>query len=173
MGTGRRGRGGSLRARLIGIIAAVTALGATVAGSPMASAIPEYTEPNLVTTLRCDSASPWPGATLPVRVDVFNGIRFPADGLPGPAISLIASDHAKPSPITDYTIEAKVTWRNLATGRTGSVTVPSRARIVTWQADLHPGKGPVAFTIRQKIGLMAFVPMVNAKTSTCHGRATA
>ncbi|MFW0792548.1 hypothetical protein AAFP30_01925 [Gordonia sp. CPCC 205515] len=145
-----------------------------LAATPTADAYPEYTDPNLVTTLRCDSPSPWPGnGPIPIWVDVYNHIPFPSDGLPGPAISLDASDRSRSSLITDYTIETRVDWRNLATGRTGSVTVPTRARTVTWQVDVHPGSGPVAFTIRQKIGLMAFVPMVNAKTSTCKGRATA
>ncbi|MAU84080.1 MAG: hypothetical protein CME34_19875 [Gordonia sp.] len=141
-------------------------------GAGAARAIPEYTDPNLVTTLRCDSANPLPGPTIPIHVDVFNQIPFPADGLPGPAISLIASNRAQPA-ILDYTIEVRVSWRNLASGRSGTVTVPTRARTVTWQVDLHPGPGPVAFTIRQKIGVMAFVPMVGATTSTCAGRATA
>ncbi|WP_124711597.1 hypothetical protein [Gordonia insulae] len=142
-------------------------------GVGTASAIPEYTEPNLVTTLRCDSPNPLPGPRIPIHVDVFNQIPFPADGLPGPAISLIGSHRAQPAPLLDYTVETRVTWRNLSTGRTGSVTVPTRARMVTWQVDLHPGRGPVAFTIRQKIGLMAFTPMVNAQYSSCSGRASA
>ncbi|MEE3852768.1 hypothetical protein VZC37_20680 [Gordonia sp. LSe1-13] len=146
--------------------------GGLTAGAGVTSAIPEYTEPNLVKTLRCDSANPLPGPRIPIWVDVFNEIPFPADGLPGPAISLIASNRAQPG-ILDYTIETRVNWRNLATGRTGTVNVPTRARTVTWQVDLHPGPGPVAFTIHQKIGVMAFVPMVNARTSSCGGRATA
>ncbi|MYR04935.1 hypothetical protein GTV32_00660 [Gordonia sp. SID5947] len=146
---------------------------AVTAGAGAVHAIPEYTEPNLVTTLRCDSPNPLPGPPIPVHVDVFNGIRFPADGLPGPVISLVASNRAKPAPVLDYTMETRVDWRNLASGRTGSVTVPTRARVVTWQVDLHPGRGPVAFTIHQKVGLMAFVPMVNARNSTCAGRASA
>lgn len=152
---------------------AAAAVGVAVAGTGSAAAVPEYTDPNLVTTIRCDSASPWPGQQLPIWVDVYNGIPYPADGLPGPAISLIGSNRGQSSLITDFTIETRVDWRNLATGRTGSVTAPSRARTVTWQVDLHPGKGPVEFTIHQKIGLMAFVPMVNAQNSTCSGRASA
>ncbi|NED60619.1 hypothetical protein G3I15_06745, partial [Streptomyces sp. SID10244] len=108
--------------------------------------------------MHCDSPNPLPGPPIPVRVDVYNGIPSPADGLAGPAISLIASNRAQPSPLLDYTVETRVDWRNLASGRTGSVTVPSRARVVTWQVDLHPGRGPVAFRIHQKVGLMAFVP---------------
>ncbi|MGV9713566.1 hypothetical protein ACWDTI_23225 [Gordonia sp. NPDC003424] len=158
----------------IGLAAAAGVLAGTLTGTGPAAAYPEYTSPNLVTTLRCDSASPWPNAgPIPVWVDVYNQIPFPSDGLPAPAISLDASDRSRASVITDYTIETRVTWRNLATGRTGSVTVPTRARTVTWQVDLHPGRGPVTFTIQQKIGLMAFVLMVNVKTSTCGGRATA
>lgn len=153
-------------------LAAVTAP-TVMAGAGTADAVPEYTDPNLATTLRCDTPNPWGGPRIPIHVDVFNQIPFPADGLPGPAISLIGSSRAQPSPLLDYTVETRVTWRNLATGRTGTVTVPSRARVITWQADLHPGRGPVAFTIRQKVGLMAFVPMVAAQNSTCSGRATA
>lgn len=162
----------------MGRFAGATLVSAAVLGAVMAggagvgSAIPEYTEPNLVTTLRCDSANPLPGPDIPIHVDVFNQIPFPADGLPGPAISLIASNRAQPA-ILDYTIETRVSWRNLASGRSGTVTVPTRARTVTWQVDLHPGPGPVAFSIHQKIGVMAFVPMVGATTSTCGGRATA
>lgn len=163
-----------MKRALVGITAAVGVASGVLAGTTTAHAYPEYTDPNLVTTLRCDSTSPWPNAgRIPIWVDVYNRIPFPSDGLPGPAISLDASDHAQSSLITDYTIETRVDWRNLATGRIGSVTVPTRARTVTWQVDLHPGRGPVAFSIHQKIGLMAFVPMVNAMTSTCRGRATA
>ncbi|WAC56153.1 hypothetical protein [Gordonia sp. SL306] len=173
MGFGGRGRR-SIGRRAVGAVAvALLAACALTAGTGAAQAIPEYTEPNLVTTLRCDSPNPLPGSPIPVRVDVFNGIPFPADGLPGPAISLIASNRAQPSPLLDYTVETRVDWRNLASGRTGSVTVPSRARVVTWQVDLHPGRGPVVFRIHQKVGLMAFVPMVNARNSTCAGRASA
>ena len=169
-GFGRRGRVG----RFVGASCAVVTViaGSATMGGGVAHAIPEYPEPNLVTTLRCDSANPLPGPAIPIHVDVFNQIPFPADGLPGPAISLIASNRAQPA-ILDYTIETRVSWRNLASGRSGTVTVPTRARTVTWQVDLHPGPGPVAFTIRQKIGVMAFVPMVGATTSTCGGRATA
>lgn len=162
-----------MRTRSIGIVIGVLiAAVAALAGSGQARAIPEYTEPNLVTTLKCGSANPWPLGPLPVRVDVFNQIRFPADGLPGPAISLIGYSLTKPQAL-EYTAEVRVTWRNLRTGRTGSVTVPGRAPSVRWQADLHPGSGPVVFRIHQKIGAMAFVPMVNPQYSTCGGRATA
>jgi len=37
---------------------------------------------------------------------------------------------------------------------------------------LHPGKGKVQFTVHQKIGALAFVPMVNPQYSRCSGTAT-
>ena len=104
-----------MRTRSIGIVIGVLiAAVAALAGSGQARAIPEYTEPNLVTTLKCGSANPWPLGPLPVRVDVFNQIRFPADGLPGPAISLIGYSLTKPQAL-EYTAEVRVTWRNLRT----------------------------------------------------------
>ncbi|GAB93968.1 hypothetical protein [Gordonia rhizosphera] len=173
MGSWCRGRGGSSKARRRAAVGALAVLTAATTGAGVAAAIPEYSDPNLATTLRCDSPDPWSGQPIPIRVDVYNQIAFPADGLPGPAISLIASDGATPSPVFEYTISTRVDWRNLDTGRTGSVTVPTRARTVTWQVDLHPGGGRVAFTIHQKIGVMAFVPMVNARYSSCAGHTTA
>lgn len=164
-------RGGRRKSAVAVVIGLFVALTSTI-GVGSASAIPEYTEPNFVTTLKCGSANPWPLGPLPVRVDVYNQIQFPADGLPGPAISLIGYSLTRPQAL-EYTAVVKVTWRNLQSGRTGSVTVPGRAPSVRWQADLHPGSGPVAFTIHQTIGAMAFVPMVNPKKSTCSGRATA
>ena len=168
-GTHHRRRRGRVAVACVGASLAV-ASSTMLAGQ--ASAIPEYTSPNFVKTIACDSANPWPAAPLKIRVDVYNQIRFPADGLPGPAISLLGSARNQPGPL-EFTTEVKVSWKNLRTGRTGVVTVPSRATRVTWQVDLHAGAGPVAFTIRQKIGAMAFVPMVNAQYSTCSGRATA
>ncbi|MDL9935695.1 hypothetical protein QSJ18_02955 [Gordonia sp. ABSL1-1] len=164
--------GSRRRAVRLGLVGAVGALFAALLSAPVAQAIPEYTEPNLVTTLNCGSANPLGNGPLPVRVDVYNQIAFPSDGLPGPAISLIGYSLTRPQAL-EYTIEVRVNWRNQRTGRTGSVTVPSRAQSVRWQVDLHPGSGPVAFTIHQKVGLMLFVPMVNPQYSTCRGRAVA
>ncbi|NDK88023.1 hypothetical protein GYA93_00275 [Gordonia desulfuricans] len=154
---------------LVTVVAAVSALLGTTA-TP-ASALPNP-EPNYVATIRCDSANPWPAPRIPVWVDVYNQIAFPSDGLPGPAIALIGSSRAKQA-VLEFTVEVRVTWRNLRTGRQGTVTVPSRGPVVTWQVVLHPGSGPVAFTIHQKIGALAFVPMVNPQYSSCSGRALA
>lgn len=158
--------------RIAALFAAVGLFaGISVVGSGSGAAAPN-SQANYVTTLRCDSANPWPLPRIPVWVDVYNQIAFPSDGLPGPAIALIGSSRAK-SGVVEYTVEVTVSWRNLRTGRTGTVSLPSRAHTVTWQAVLHPGAGPVAFTIRQKIGAFAFVPMVNPQFATCGGRATA
>ena len=173
--TGERGQG-LRRARrwcapllVLGLVMAGLIAGG--AAAPRAAAEPNSLA-NYVTTLRCDSANPWPGPRVPVWVDVYNQIPFPSDGLPGPAIALIGSSRSKTG-LFEYTTEVRVSWRNLRTGRTGAVTVPGRARYVTWQAVLHPGKGLVAFTIRQKLGAVAFVPMVNPQYATCQGRAVA
>ncbi|MFT4125730.1 MAG: hypothetical protein QM662_05815 [Gordonia sp. (in: high G+C Gram-positive bacteria)] len=155
------------------LLAAACAATGVLTGAGTADAAPLVDpEPNLVTTLRCDSANPLPGPRIRVWVDVYNRIAFPSDGLPGPAISLVGSSRTQ-SGLVEYTVATRVSWRNLRTGRTGTVRVPARARTVTWQAVLHPGAGPVAFTIRQQIGALIVVPMVNPQQSTCRGRATA
>ncbi|MGW5523411.1 hypothetical protein [Gordonia sp. NPDC003950] len=153
------------------VVAMMMAATALIGASSTAGAAPSSPS-NYVTTIRCDSANPWPAPPIPVWVDVYNQIAFPSDGLPGPAIALIGSSRSKPG-VLEFTVEVMVTWRNNATGRTGTVRVPSRAQTVSWEVVLHPGRGPVSFTIHQKIGALAFVPMVNAQTSTCGGRATA
>lgn len=153
-------------------VAVIAVTGLATCGVGRAQAIPEYPAADLATSLRCDSANPWPLGPLRIHVDVFTGIRYPSDGLPPPAIELVGTDRAKPG-LVDYSMEVTVTWRNLATGRTGVVSAPSRARNISWQLDIHPGSGPVAFVIRQKIGAIAFVPMVNPQFSTCRGTATA
>jgi len=163
----------TVRCRAVMIAAAVIALTVlSTIGVGRAQAIPEYPAPDLATSLRCDSANPWPLGPLRIHVDVFTGIRYPSDGLPPPVIELVGTDRAKPG-LVDYSMEVTVSWRNLATGRTGVVSAPSRARNNSWQIDLPPGSGPVAFVIRQKIGAIAFVPMVNPQFSTCRGTATA
>lgn len=179
---GRRDESGSVRSR--GRFSARTSAVAAVAvllagllgvsgslGGGAAQAAPNE-QSNLVTTLRCDSANPWPAPRLPIWVDVYNQIAFPSDGLPPPAIALIGSSRSRPG-LVEYTTEVRVSWRNLRTGRSGTVTVPTRANRITWQVVLHPGRGPVQFGITQKIGAMAVVPMVNPQFSSCRGRATA
>ncbi|VFA81271.1 Uncharacterised protein [Gordonia paraffinivorans] len=162
---------------VIGVVTGLVAtllgmVGQGVAGQGSATAIPANAEANYVTTLNCTSTNPWPAGPVKVRVDVFNNIRFPADGLPGPVIALIGSDRAKPVAL-EYTYDVTVRWKNLRTGRTGKVFVPGRGFTVKWQVDIHPGHGPVAFTIHQKLGALAFNPMVNPQYSSCSGRATA
>lgn len=151
-------------------LAAVTVGGGLAAGA--AQAEPELR--HYVKTLRCTTADPFPGPPIRVRVDVWNQIRYPSDGLPGPAIELIASDYRSPGILPNlatYNVETTVRWRNVTTGRRGVVRVPTRANRVTWQAVIHPGHGRVNFTIRQKVGALAFVPMVNPQYSTCSGSA--
>ncbi len=145
-------------------------------GTGVAGAVPRSVEPNLVTTLRCTTGDPWGGAPLKTFVDVYNGVAFPSDGLPGPVVNLIASTprlQGGTQGILEYTQETTVTWKNTSNGRTGRVVVPTRARTATWEVNIHAGSGRVAFTIHQKLGAMAFVPMVNPQTSTCRGSATA
>lgn len=161
----------SRRARAAAVVglAAATAGGTLIAGE--AAAEPELR--NYVKTIRCNSADPFPGPQLPIRVSVWNKVRFPSDGLPGPAIELIATG---PRPgglpnIGTYTIETRVKWRNVTTGKRGSVFVPTTTNRVTWQAVIHPGRGQVHFTIHQKIGAVAFMPMVNPQFSSCRGSA--
>lgn len=167
---GSSGWGFRGRAALAAVSTVAAGIAAGVIGAGPAPAIPTDVEPNLVTTLRCEIANPLPGPRVPVFVDVYNDVPFPSDGLPGPALTLVGSNRTTQG-LLEFTTEARVSWRNLRTGRTGVVTVPSRARTITWEANLHTGRGPVAFTIRQKVGVMAFVPMVNAQYSTCSGRA--
>lgn len=161
---------------LRGVRRALSVVVGAVVGVSVATAVPAHAlpnpQPNFVTTIRCDSANPWPAPRIPVWVDVYNQIAFPSDGLPGPAIALIGSSRSRAA-VLEFTAEVSVSWRNLATGRTGTVRVPSRARTVTWQAVLHPGSGPVSFSIAQKIGAVAVVPMVNPQFSTCGGQVSA
>lgn len=149
---------------------AVTALCAAAALAAPAQAAP--TDGHYVTTLRCPSADPFGGPPLRIGVDVWNRVPFPSDGLPGPAIELIATS-PRPAGVPTYSITTRVAWHNLDTGRRGVVRVPTRTTRVTWQAVLHPGPGKVDFTITQRIGAVVFVPMVNPQTSTCRGSATA
>ncbi|MFW0792051.1 hypothetical protein [Gordonia sp. CPCC 205333] len=165
-----------MRLRLKVMTAGLIALGMGASGVGAASAVPRSVEPNLVRTLRCDVPDPWPGPPLRTHVDVFNQVAYPSDGLPGPVITLIATNprlQGGTAGFLEYTSETTVTWRNLTTGRSGRIVVPTRARANTWEVNIHSGKGRVAFTIGQKIGAMAFVPMVNPQFSTCRGTASA
>ncbi|MFM9376768.1 hypothetical protein [Gordonia sp. VNK21] len=164
-------------ARLTSLIAVAAVATGTLAAAGTAGALPVGPSDGLrhyVKTLRCPSADPWGGPRLPITVDVYNKVRFPSDGLRAPAIELIANDSRTPGlfpGLQDYTVRTTVTWHNQRTGRTGKVTVPSRSERAEWQAVLHPGTGPVRFTVHQKIGAMVFVPMVNAQYSSCRGSA--
>lgn len=130
----------------------------------------------LVKTIQCPVRDPWPGPDLRTWVDVWNNISHPSDGLPPPAIALIASTHRMQitmTPITEYTMWVQVYWRNVDTGRRGVVKVRSRAPQNTWQAVLHPGKGQVRFEIHQSVEAMFVVPGVNPQVSVCRGSAQA
>ncbi|MFT4088147.1 MAG: hypothetical protein QM658_13555 [Gordonia sp. (in: high G+C Gram-positive bacteria)] len=163
----------TLRSAVALIAGLVTAAGAVGAGAGTASADP-YQGKNYVKTIRCGSADPWGGAPLSIYVDVYNKVAFPSDGLPGPAIDLVASNPRSPSIIpnlTEYNVETTVRWRNVTTGRAGTVRVPTRSTRAGWEAVIHPGRGKVNFRIEQKIGALLFVPMVNPQTSHCSGSA--
>nr|WP_226995778.1 hypothetical protein [Gordonia phthalatica] len=155
--------------------AAVIAASATLAGG-LATAAPAAAAPygaKYVKTIRCDSPSPWPAGPLRIFVDVFTDVPFPSDGLPGPAIALSANNPGGSGPILELTTLTTVRWTNRTTGRSGVVRVPTRAHSANWDAVIHPGHGAVSFTIHQKIGALAFVPMVNPQYTTCRGSATA
>lgn len=158
------------RAALLGAVLVVSV--GTVLGAGVAQAVPLTSHLDLAQTVRCDTADPLNGPRKPVYVDVYDHVQVPSDGLRGPAITLTASDRARPG-LLEYTTDVRVSWTNLATHRTGVVRVPGRAPRITWQVDLHPGAGPVAFTVDQTVGALLFVPMVNAKHTTCRGSAVA
>ncbi|GAC56244.1 hypothetical protein GOHSU_04_01130 [Gordonia hirsuta DSM 44140 = NBRC 16056] len=152
------------------------ALAAGLTGGGLAAGQAHADQGNYVKTLRCDSPDPFPGPPLRITVDVWNKMKHPSDGLPAPAIALIASNNRKQGIFPNagiYTMETTVNWRNVTTGKRGVVRVPTRASHVTWQAVIHPGHGRVDFTVRQKIGVLALVPMVNPQYSSCRGSAVA
>ncbi|MFC3241506.1 hypothetical protein ACFOJ6_03035 [Gordonia humi] len=101
--------------------AAALAVVASGLVAPRADAAP-YSAGDYVKTVHCNVADPYPGPRIPVPVDVYTGMTFPSDGLPGPAISLRAND---PRPggqwgnVFEYTISTTVNWKNLRTGRSG------------------------------------------------------
>lgn len=157
-------------------LAAATGVGALALGTAAGGAQAAPPLRNYVKTIRCDSANPFPAPRVPISVDVWNQVRFPSDGLPGPAIELIASSPRPRGLLPNtgiYTMSTTVNWHNVTTGKRGVVRVPTRAERITWQAVLHPGAGQVNFRITQRIGAMVFVPMVNPQVSTCRGSARA
>lgn len=151
---------------LLAASASVLAVGTAIA--PTASAAPS--DGTFVRTISCNSANPWPGTPLRIDVDVYTG-GTPSDGLPGPAITLAANNTNGVGAFLELTTLTTVNWRNTTTGRSGSVGVPTRSHAANWEAVVHPGKGRVAFTVHQKIGALAFVPMVNPQYSSCRGSA--
>jgi len=165
-GTAKRRAGQRTAGALIGTGAA---LAAVLLGASPAAAAPYGG--HYVKTIRCDSPNPWPAAPLRILVDVWTGGPFPSDGLPGPAITLDANNPGGMGPILELTTLTTVRWHNRSTGRSGVVRVPTRAHNANWEAVLHPGRGRVSFTIHQKIGAMAFNPMVNPQHSSCRGSA--
>lgn len=129
---------------------------------------------NLVKTVQCPVRDPWPGPDLQTWIDVWNNIAHPSDGLPPPAIALIASTRRMQitmTPFTEYTIWTRVAWRNVDNGRSGVVKVRARAPRNTWQAVLHPGKGLVEFEVQQSVEAVFIVPGVNPQSSVCRGSA--
>ena len=148
---------------VVGVVAGTTMGAPDAAGSPLE----QY-----VGSIRCDTPNPWPMAPLRTLVDVYTDVVYPSDGLPGPAIELKANGGAV-GPVLELTSVTTVRWHNATTGRRGTVRVPSRSHRVDWTAVIHPGHGRVEFTIDQKIGAMAFNPMVNPQFSRCRGKAEA
>ncbi|HNP56981.1 MAG TPA: hypothetical protein PK331_05800 [Gordonia sp. (in: high G+C Gram-positive bacteria)] len=131
---------------------------------------------NYVKTLQCPVADPWPGPPLHTWVDVWNRITYPSDGLPPPAIALVADtrrEQTTMTPITEYSMWITVNWRNADNGRRGTVKLRARAPRNTWQAVLHPGRGRVFFEIHQSVTAILAVPGVNPQTAVCRGSATA
>lgn len=144
---------------------------ATAAAVSAIGAGPAAAEPNLVDTLSCNSADPWPGGKLRIDIDVYNNVQFPKDGAKGPVLYLSANN-PKSGFLLEYNVEATVRWVNNTTGGRGSVVIPSRGRAASWEGSLRTGSGNISFTVSQKIGALAFVPMVNPQYSSCRGTAT-
>lgn len=155
----------SRTARVAAVVAATAAAALAVGAGPAGA------EPNLVDTVSCNSADPWPGGTLRIDIDVYNNVQFPKDGAKGPVLYLSANN-PKSGFLLEYNVEATVRWVNNSTGANGSVVIPSRGRAANWEGSLRTGRGNVSFTVSQKIGALAFVPMVNPQYSSCRGNAT-
>ncbi|MGB3886259.1 hypothetical protein [Gordonia sp. (in: high G+C Gram-positive bacteria)] len=164
------GRTSKRYAARVGAVVAATAsvVAVGVVSAPTASGIPW--DGKFVRTISCNSANPWPSAPIRIKVDIYTG-GTASDGLPGPSISLAANNTNGVGPFVEVTTLTTVNWRNVTTGRKGSVRVPTRARNADWEAVLHPGRGKVSFTIHQKIGALAFNPMVNPQYSSCRSSA--
>ncbi|MFT3714511.1 MAG: hypothetical protein QM774_00795 [Gordonia sp. (in: high G+C Gram-positive bacteria)] len=127
-------------------------------------------------SINCNVGNPYGGPRLRVFVDVWNKVRFPSDGLPGPAIELIASNPQAQDAFTAfkrYKGWTTVTWRNTSNGRHGVVRVPISGQRASWQAVLHPGSGHVNFTIKEKVSGVVMVENFNTQTRTCKSSAWA
>ncbi|MBA4025260.1 MAG: hypothetical protein C0482_23140 [Gordonia sp.] len=159
------------RRRIVGAAVAVAATAMTVAGVAPAAA-----EPNLVDTIGCNSPDPWGppisnGSPLRIDIDLYNNVQFPKDGATGPVLYLSANN-PRAGFLFEYNVEASVFWVNTTTGARGKVIIPARGRSASWEGSLRTGRGAVEFTVRQKIGALAFFPMVNPQYSSCGGAAT-
>ncbi len=155
-------------------------VGAAVAGAAAAMTVvgvaPAAAEPNLVDTISCNSADPWGppisnGSPLPINIDLYNNVQFPKDGARGPVLYLSANN-PRAGFLFEYNVESTVTWVNTTTGARGTVIIPARGRSASWEGSLRTGHGAVQFTVHQKIGALAFFPMVNPQYSSCGGAAT-
>jgi hypothetical protein len=162
---------GTTRAMMGAVVIAAAAATVSVVGAGPATA-----EPNLLDTVSCNSADPWGppisnGAPLRIDIDVYNNVEFPKDGAKGPVLYLSANN-PRPGFLPEYNVESTVRWVNTSTGNRGFVIIPARGRSASWEGSLPTGRGHVAFTVSQKIGALAFVPMVNPQYSSCRGEAT-
>lgn len=102
---------------------------------------------------------------------MYNDVVFPPDGARGPVLYLSANN-SRPGFLLEYNVEATVRWVNTTTGARGTTIIPARGRSASWEGSLPTGRGHVAYAVTQKIGALAFVPMVNPQSSTCRGAAT-
>lgn len=152
------------------------AMAATAATMSVVGVGPAAAEPNLVDTVSCNSADPWGppisnGAPLRIDIDVYNNVEFPKDGAKGPVLYLSANN-PKSGFLFEFNVQATVRWVNTTTGGRGTVVIPSRGHTAGWEGSLATGHGTIAFTVSQKIGAMAWVPMVNPQYSSCRAVAT-
>ena len=135
------------------------------------SAASAAAEPQLIDTISCNSPDPWSSVPLRIGVDVYNNVELPKDGARPPVLYLSANTLRSAS-LFEYTVETTVRWTNTSTGAIGKVILPSRGHSVNWEGSLQTGRGNISFIVHQKIGALAFVPMVNPQYSSCSGSAT-
>ena len=152
------------------IAAAAVAAGSGIVPVVVVAA-PAAAEPQLIDTISCNSPDPWSSVPLRIAVDVYSNIEFPKDGARPPVLYLSANTLRSAS-LFEYTVETTVRWTNTSTGAIGKVILPSRGHSVNWEGSLQTGRGNISFIVHQKIGALAFVPMVNPQYSSCSGSAT-